>query len=42
MIQGKASQVFINGDTVLKVFDKMQSKDIEVVVNNHIREKKNV
>ena len=26
MIQGKASQVFINGDTVLKVFDKAQSK----------------
>ena len=26
MIQGKASQVFINGDNVLKVFDKTQSK----------------
>ena len=26
MIQGKASQVFINGDKVLKVFDKTQSK----------------
>ena len=26
MIQGKASQVFINGNSVLKVFDRTQSK----------------